>query len=291
MYNGVGLTTPRGSGTSGHVQTNRSYVRGSQTRATIERNKGKHAAEEWARGNGGAARNKANADLLDHKRKREIEAKVFELQEAMALRGYSDAEIEAKVALVRLDLIAGDTEGGGNNGDALLTGGGSVMDSHVIAARKQRENERMASAMGVGGDYNEGDAFDRDLQEKKKAERQAAREEARRKRAEEDATRQKEKKRKQREAEKTKKDAEAKAKKQTNADRRAKEDEAGANAAVAVGGTATKAPKPTTNADAVPSKQEKERARRRSRRDRSSSSSESDREASKQRRRRRLSMR
>jgi hypothetical protein len=40
---------------------------------------------------------KGNDELLEHAKKRKVEAKIFELQEAMVERGYTDAEIEAKV--------------------------------------------------------------------------------------------------------------------------------------------------------------------------------------------------
>jgi cwf21 domain len=41
---------------------------------------------------------KGNDELLEHAKKRKVEAKIFELQEAMVERGYTDAEIEAKVS-------------------------------------------------------------------------------------------------------------------------------------------------------------------------------------------------
>eukprot|EP00803_Ostreobium_quekettii_P007872 evm.model.scf_1867.3 EVM.evm.TU.scf_1867.3 scf_1867:14121-14347(-) len=69
MYDGVGLRTPRGSGASGYVQTNKLNPRGA---AHV-----KHWSEN---DNPGPAHKKPNQEIMDHKRRREIEAKVFELR-------------------------------------------------------------------------------------------------------------------------------------------------------------------------------------------------------------------
>jgi hypothetical protein len=75
MYNGIGLSTPRGSATSGHVTKNLSYVRPEFYRGKIRENSGKsdivHDRSEEV---------KIDTNILDHKRKREIEAIIFEEQ-------------------------------------------------------------------------------------------------------------------------------------------------------------------------------------------------------------------
>jgi serine/arginine repetitive matrix protein 2 len=71
MYNGIGLTSARGSGTSGYVQKNLS---------TLNKSKQKHeyrTEEDIARME--AALNRpANQDILEHQKKRKIEGKVYE---------------------------------------------------------------------------------------------------------------------------------------------------------------------------------------------------------------------
>ena len=71
MYNGIGLQTARGSGTSGYVQKNLS---------TLNKSKQKHeyrTEEDIARME--AALNRPpNQDILEHQKKRRIEAKVYE---------------------------------------------------------------------------------------------------------------------------------------------------------------------------------------------------------------------
>ncbi|CAH2073324.1 unnamed protein product, partial [Iphiclides podalirius] len=71
MYNGIGLTTPRGSGTNGYVQTN------------------------WA---------SPNQDILDHERKRKIEVKCAELEDSLEEQGLPKEEIAARVAAFRAKL-------------------------------------------------------------------------------------------------------------------------------------------------------------------------------------------
>jgi serine/arginine repetitive matrix protein 2 len=80
MYNGVGILTPRGSGTSGHVQTNKFNVR----RAPVPR---------FGEGGGAAAAaghapdRKPNKDILEHNRKRQVEIKLLELQDELEEAG------------------------------------------------------------------------------------------------------------------------------------------------------------------------------------------------------------
>ena len=76
MYNGVGLLTPRGSGTSGHVQSNAFNLR--QAPSTLL---------NVGDGKGPTVR-RANEDILEHNRKREIEVKLLELEEELENKGY-----------------------------------------------------------------------------------------------------------------------------------------------------------------------------------------------------------
>jgi serine/arginine repetitive matrix protein 2 len=73
MYNGIGLLTARGSGTSGYVSTNKFNLRGDPRSSQASR--GLDAE--------GPKQKKANQDILEHNRKRDIEAKVFELHDQL----------------------------------------------------------------------------------------------------------------------------------------------------------------------------------------------------------------
>jgi serine/arginine repetitive matrix protein 2 len=62
MYNGIGLQTPRGSGTNGYIQSNKFFVK-PRTSKVAENMKG----FEGDQGTAGVSR-KANKDILEHDR-------------------------------------------------------------------------------------------------------------------------------------------------------------------------------------------------------------------------------
>jgi serine/arginine repetitive matrix protein 2 len=76
MYNGIGLLTPRGSGTSGHVQTNKFNLR----RAPVPR------FDEAPKENKEVSR-QPNKDILDHNRKRQVEVKLVEYMDELEEQG------------------------------------------------------------------------------------------------------------------------------------------------------------------------------------------------------------
>ncbi|CAN0538524.1 unnamed protein product [Ectocarpus sp. 12 AP-2014] len=99
----------------------------------------------------------------------------------MADRGYSDAEIEEKVAEVRKGLE--EREGNGQKASllkgkkgAVAGGGAGTMDSHMRDVKKADDNRRMREAFGLGDDYAAGEAFDEEAQERKKETRRKERE-------------------------------------------------------------------------------------------------------------------
>jgi serine/arginine repetitive matrix protein 2 len=75
MYNGIGLLTPRGSGTSGHVQGNKFNLR----RAPVPKFDGQAKNTEVAR--------QPNKEILEHNRKRQIEVKLVELRDELEEKG------------------------------------------------------------------------------------------------------------------------------------------------------------------------------------------------------------
>lgn len=73
MADNVGLTTPRGSGTSGYVQKNRSLLR--------HRDKVAPYPKDWDQAK--HRPRQPDAEILEHEAKREIEVKVFQLRDKL----------------------------------------------------------------------------------------------------------------------------------------------------------------------------------------------------------------
>jgi len=80
MYNGIGLSTVRGSGTSGHVQTNRFAIRNRPGGG------GGGGGDRGGRSSQSKDR-RPNAAILAHNRLREIEVKVAELEDSLEEKG------------------------------------------------------------------------------------------------------------------------------------------------------------------------------------------------------------
>lgn len=77
MYNGIGILTPRGTGTSGHVQANKFNVR----RAPVPKfGEGRAAGPP-------PADKKPNQAILEHNRKRAVEVKLLEYQDELEASG------------------------------------------------------------------------------------------------------------------------------------------------------------------------------------------------------------
>lgn len=81
MYNGIGLQTPRGSGTNGYVQRNMSFV-------PKVREKVNYRTEEDIKKLDALANKKPNEEILAHEKKRIVELKCFEMKELMEEQGY-----------------------------------------------------------------------------------------------------------------------------------------------------------------------------------------------------------
>jgi serine/arginine repetitive matrix protein 2 len=175
MYNGIGLTTPRGSGTSGHVTKNMAHVRPEFFRSKVDANSGKARSHGDRFAPGAAAGGGANREILDHNRQRQIEGQLFELQEALIEQGKTDAEIESLMATKRRELslslgAAGSSSSSNSSSRGSSNGGGGskVNDSHAAAMRKEEELSRARSAFRIKGDHRPGEGFDVEAQERKK---------------------------------------------------------------------------------------------------------------------------
>lgn len=162
---GIGLTSVRGTGTSGYVQTNKFSVR----KRSGHRKNGNDGDDSGHQ----TKKKSANKDIIEHNKKREIEVKVMEYR--ISLEDDDDVEdssIEGLVAKYRQELLDKDEETREHAAHAEK----NKQETHEIAARKEKKMEIMRNAMGFSNrDMVEGEAFDQELQQRRKEERIAER--------------------------------------------------------------------------------------------------------------------
>jgi len=94
MYNGIGLTTARGSGTSGYVQKNLSIIK-------AKNNTNYKTILEAFKNNPAPTKKKANNDLIEHEKKHKIENEIFKLSLEWEKEGLSPEEIQEKIKKAR----------------------------------------------------------------------------------------------------------------------------------------------------------------------------------------------
>ena len=143
MADNVGLTTPRGSGTSGYVQKNRSLLR--------PRDKVQPYPKDWE-----SAKHRPrqpDAEILEHEAKRDIEVKVLELRDKLEDEGVDEDEIDDQCEGLRrkLDQERKDGKDLGPNARRLKS-----HQVHDLAKAKAEESERLRKALGISADYEEG---------------------------------------------------------------------------------------------------------------------------------------
>ncbi|KAH6624276.1 cwf21 domain-containing protein [Chaetomium sp. MPI-SDFR-AT-0129] len=155
MSDNVGLSTPRGSGTSGYVQRNLAHQRPRDM-----------AAPYLPRNDADSMRHKPrqpDKGLLEHDRKREVEVKVFELRDKLEEDEVDEDEIESRCDELRKKLLA-DLEkslaGNGRRGDGSSGVGPrrnfKMHQVHELADAKIKESERLRQALKISKDYEEG---------------------------------------------------------------------------------------------------------------------------------------
>ena len=184
MYNGIGLATVRGSGTNGYVQKNMAFVsahRAAERRGNAKPKERREVAEPKG----------PNAEIVAHNRKRAVEVKVFRLREALEAQDVPEAQVDEKCDALRARLLRELDEalahplGAGAGGPSLAPKRTSAAgaaeprrpgETHADAQMKAQEMSALKDAFGIGDGHVRGQAFDRELQERKKAERQAERE-------------------------------------------------------------------------------------------------------------------
>ncbi|KAL8365986.1 hypothetical protein RB595_004661 [Gaeumannomyces hyphopodioides] len=145
MSDNVGLSTPRGSGTSGYVQRNLAHIRP------------RDAAAPYPPRDLDSLRHKQRQPdkaILEHDRKREVEVKVFELRDKLEEEEVDEDEIEKRCDELRQTLLA--------ESDRAAARGAAPRRSlkmhqvHELADAKIKESERLRRALKISKDYEEG---------------------------------------------------------------------------------------------------------------------------------------
>ncbi|EHA49125.1 RNA-splicing factor [Pyricularia oryzae] len=144
MSDNVGLSTPRGSGTSGYVQRNLAQMRPRDS-----------AAPYPPRGDVDSLRHRQrqpDKGILEHDRKREIEVKVFELRDKLEEEEVDEEEIEIQCEQLRERLTEEARRGGGGAARRDL----KMHKVHDLADAKIKESERLRRALKISKNYEEG---------------------------------------------------------------------------------------------------------------------------------------
>jgi len=200
MYNGIGLSSARGSGTSGYVQSNKFHRDASRL---VRKDTDDASWRANREGGGGGARSRApNAEILAHNAKRAIEVAVSELEEACEEKGASESEKASAVAALRARLEAEGAARAARAARAAKAAGAD--ETHAARARKDEEMKTVARAFGIStaSERREGDAFDQELQRKIRDDKREAREREIREREREKRKREKKEKKEKKRAKK-----------------------------------------------------------------------------------------
>ncbi|KAK6193098.1 hypothetical protein LQW54_012802 [Pestalotiopsis sp. IQ-011] len=157
MSDNVGLSTPRGSGTSGYVQRNLAHLRPRDRAAPYPKDfdSMRHRQRQPDKG------------ILEHERKREVEVKVFELRDRLEDEGIDEDEIDSQCDKLRKELLQ-KMERTGRDRDATPKKGLKMHQVHELADAKIKESERLRKALKINKDYEEGSHWRRQEERLKK---------------------------------------------------------------------------------------------------------------------------
>ena len=178
MSDNVGLSTPRGSGTSGYVQRNLAHFRPRDLGAPYPKDLDslRHRQRQ------------PDKEILEHDRKRDVEVKVFDLRDQLEDEGYAsprpppwpplspdpspcctpvrdkltrlcsldEEEIDKRCDALRKKLL--DEMARGKVGTKKSFKSHEV---HEMADAKIKESERLRNALGIRKDYEEGSHWKR----------------------------------------------------------------------------------------------------------------------------------
>lgn len=155
MYNGIGLRTPRGTGTSGYVQKNKSF---SKPKGQINNAPYDYGKDEAAKSVNIRSRRKVLPEVKMHKMRRQVELDCLlmeeELRKNLENNGGNDddsaideSDILLKVARFRSERLKKLEEYHLNN------------SKEALSEQKDREMDRLRDAFRIKEDSKEGDAF------------------------------------------------------------------------------------------------------------------------------------
>lgn len=165
MSDNVGLSTPRGSGTSGYVQRNLAHIRPRDSGAPYPPRDSsfdspKHQPRQPDKG------------ILEHDRKRAVEVKVLELRDSLEdADELNDDEIDERCDALRQKLLAEGAAAAASRGGGpdRRKGPLKMHQVHEMADQKIRESERLRRALKIGRDYEEGSHWRRQEERAAKA--------------------------------------------------------------------------------------------------------------------------
>ncbi|CAF0853166.1 unnamed protein product [Didymodactylos carnosus] len=163
MYNGIGLNTPRGTGTNGYVQKNLSFVNVKRDRVTYVKDADVKQLETLIE-------RKGNVEILEHEKKRRVELKCAEMRDMMLSNNYDEETTKRKVQKFRKMLI--EREGLYNNEQVEYDEHGRPVakETHQLAQANEEKNRKLREALGLG-EYNPKEATKKKVDELKEAER------------------------------------------------------------------------------------------------------------------------
>ena len=153
MSSNVGLSTPRGSGTSGYVQKNLSHTKARQKPypSLDELSERKHRLRE------------PDAEILQHDRNHRIEVEVVKLRDKLEDEGVDEDTIDDRCDDLRQNLkeeaekeehqARGPREQPPRSKDAKKL---KTWQTHELAEAKKDEQEKLRKALGIRKDYEEG---------------------------------------------------------------------------------------------------------------------------------------
>ncbi|XP_039053911.1 uncharacterized protein DDB_G0283697-like isoform X2 [Hibiscus syriacus] len=149
MYNGIGLTTPRGSGTNGYIQSNKFFVKPKTNRVTDSTR-----PFEADQGTAGLTTREPNKEILEHDRKRQIELRLVVLEDKLTEQGYTESEVAEKLVEARKALEDAQQEKDEEEGEVVPKPTHrqkvSNTQTHQVAARKEKQMQTFRAALGIG---------------------------------------------------------------------------------------------------------------------------------------------
>ncbi|KAI0392926.1 pre-mRNA splicing factor CWC21 [Xylariaceae sp. FL0594] len=172
MSDNVGLSTPRGSGTSGYVQRNLAHMRPRDRAAPYPQPRDLDSLRHRQR--------LPDKGILEHDRKREIEVRVFELRDKLEDEGLEEEEIDRRCDLLRKELKDKAASQNNNPRSSSNNNNNSTRNLkshqvHELAEAKIRESERLRNALKISKNYEEGGHWKRqEEQQRLRRERDSA---------------------------------------------------------------------------------------------------------------------